>query len=139
MSNKNNLDTTAELDNLYLDARKIIDLARSSAVHSVNFCRVQMYWQLGKRIFEQEQHGKQRADYGTYLLQNLSAKLEPEYGSGFSYRQLKFCRQFYRTYPIGNTLRSQLNWSQYRKLIQIDDPDKREYYELYSVNNEGMG
>jgi predicted nuclease of restriction endonuclease-like (RecB) superfamily len=135
MSNKNNLDTTAELDNLYLDARKIIDLARSSAVHSVNFCRVQMYWQLGKRIFEQEQHGKQRADYGTYLLQNLSAKLEPEYGSGFSYRQLKFCRQFYRTYPIGNTLRSQLNWSQYRKLIQIDDPDKREYYELESVNN----
>ena len=130
MSNKNNLDTTAELDNLYLDARKIIDLARSSAVHSVNFCLVQMYWQLGKRIFEQEQHGKQRADYGTYLLQNLSAKLEPEYGSGFSYRQLKFCRQFYRTYPIGNTLRSQLNWSQYRKLIQIDDPDKREYYEL---------
>ena len=130
MSNKNNLDTTAELDNLYLDARKIIDLARSSAVHSVNFCRVQMYWQLGKRIFEQEQHGKQRADYGTYLLQNLSAKLEPEYGSGFSYRQLKFCRQFYRTYPIGNTLRSQLNWSQYRKLIQIDDPDKREYDEL---------
>ena len=130
MSNKNYLDTTAELDNLYLDARKIIDLARSSAVHSVNFCLVQMYWQLGKRIFEQEQHGKQRADYGTYLLQNLSAKLEPEYGSGFSYRQLKFCRQFYRTYPIGNTLRSQLNWSQYRKLIQIDDPDKREYYEL---------
>lgn len=130
MSNKNNLDTTAELDNLYLDARKIIDLARSSAVHSVNFCRVQMYWQLGKRIFEQEQHGKQRADYGTYLLQNLYAKLEPEYGSGFSYRQLKFCRQFYRTYPIGNTLRSQLNRSQYRKLIQIDDPDKREYYEL---------
>lgn len=130
MSNKNNLDTTAELYNLYLDARKIIDLARSSAVYSVNFCRVQMYWQLGKRIFEQEQHGKQRADYGTYLLQNLSAKLEPEYGSGFSYRQLKFCRQFYRTYPIGNTLRSQLNWSQYRKLIQIDDPDKREYYEL---------
>lgn len=135
MSNTNNLDTTVELDNLYLDARKIIDLARSSAVHSVNFCRVQMYWQLGKRIFEQEQHGKQRADYGTYLLQNLSAKLEPEYGSGFSYRQLKFCRQFYRTYPIGNTLRSQLNWSQYRKLIQIDDPDKREYYELESVNN----
>lgn len=59
-----------------------------------------------------------------------STKLEPEFGSGFSYRQLKFCRQFYRTYPIGNTLRSQLNWSQYRKLIQIDDPDKREYYEL---------
>ncbi len=44
-------------------------------------------------------------------------------------------RQFYRTYPIANTLRSQLNWSQYRRLIQISDSDKREYYELESVNN----
>ena len=50
-------------------------------------------------------------------------------------KELKFCRQFYRIYPNGNTLRSQLNWSQYRRLIQIDDPDKREYYELESVNN----
>jgi len=61
--------------------------------------------------------------------------LEPEYGSGFGERQLKFFRQFYRTYPIGNTLRTQLNWSQYRLLIQITDPDKREYYELEFVNN----
>ena len=68
-------------------------------------------------------------------MQNLAKRLEPEYGSGFGYRQLKFCRQFYRIYPNGNTLRSQLNWSQYRRLIQIDDPDKREYYELESVNN----
>ena len=49
-------------------------------------------------------------------------------------RQLEQSRQFYRTYPIANTLRSQLNWSQYRRLIQIEDPDKREYYELESVN-----
>jgi len=61
--------------------------------------------------------------------------LEPEYGSGFTVRQLEMCRQFYRLYPIANALRSQLNWTQYRMLIQIDDPDKREYYELESVNN----
>lgn len=94
-----------------------------------------MYWHLGQRIFVEEQQGKERADYGTYLLQNLSKRLEPEFGSGFGYRQLKFCRQFYRTYPNGNTLRSQLNWSQYRRLIQIEDPDKHEYYKLESVNN----
>ena len=94
-----------------------------------------MYWNIGKRIFEEEQQGKERADYGAYLIKNLAKELEPEYGSGFGERQLKFCRQFYRTYPIGNTLRSQLNWSQYRLLIQIPDPDKREYYELESVNN----
>ena len=61
--------------------------------------------------------------------------MTPEYGSGFSVRQLEQSRQFYRTYPIANTVRSQLNWSQYRRLIQIEDPDKREYYELESVNN----
>ena len=117
------------------DIRNIINTARTQAVRSVDFCRVQMYWHMGKRIFEEEQQGKERADYGTYLIKNLAKQLEPEYGSGFSYRQLAFCRQFYRLYPIVNALRSQLNWTQYRMLIQIEDPDKRMYYELESVNN----
>ena len=123
------------IDTLYQDACRIIENARSNAVRSVDFCRVQMYWNLGRRIFEEEQQGKERADYGTYLIKNLSKRLKPDYGSGFSVRQLEQSRQFYRTYPIANTVRSQLNWSQYRRLIQIEDPDKREYYELESVNN----
>lgn len=117
------------------DARKIIETARNNAVRSVDWCRVQMYWHLGKRIFEEEQQGKDRADYGAYIVKSLAKDLEKEFGSGFGVRQLEQSRQFYRTYPIANTLRSQLNWSQYRKLIQISDPDKREYYELESVNN----
>lgn len=117
------------------DIRSIINEARTTAVRSVDFCRVQMYWNIGRRIFEEEQQGKERADYGTYLIRHLAKELEPEYGSGFSVRQLEQSRQFYRTYPIANTLRSQLNWSQYRRLIQIEDPDKREYYELESANN----
>ena len=114
------------------EIRTIIDNARSAAIRSVDFNRVQMYWNIGRRIVEEEQHGKERADYGTYLIKNLAKELEPEYGSGFGVRQLEQSRQFYRTYPIANTLRSQLNWSQYRRLIQIEDPDKREYYELES-------
>ena len=117
------------------DIRNIINTARTQAVRSVDFCWVQMYWHMGKRIFEEEQQGKERADYGTYLIKNLAKQLEPEYGSGFSVRQLEMCRQFYRLYPIANALRSQLNWTQYRMLIQIEDPDKRMYYELESVNN----
>lgn len=117
------------------DIKEIINSARQNAVRSVDFCRVQMYWHMGKRIFEEEQQGRDRADYGTYLIKDLAKQLEPEYGSGFSYRQLAFCRQFYRIYPIVNALRSQLNWTQYRMLIQIDNPDKRMYYELESVNN----
>lgn len=126
---------TTSNDKFLSDIRGIIDAARTQAVRSVDFCRVQMYWHMGKRILEEEQQGKDRADYGTYLIRNLARQLEPEYGSGFSVRQLEMCRQFYRLYPIANALRSQLNWTQYRMLIQIDDPDKRLYYELESVNN----
>lgn len=116
------------------EVKDIINAARANAVRSVDFCRVQMYWSIGKRIFEKEQQGKERAEYGKYLIRNLAKGIEPEYGSGFSVRQLEMCRQFYRLYPIANALRSQLNWTQYRMLIQIPDPDKREYYELEAVN-----
>lgn len=121
--------------NILDDARRIIESARENAVRTVDFCRVQMYWNLGKRIVEEEQGGKDRADYGAYILKNLSEKLETEYGSGFSKRQLELSRKFYKTYPIANTLYSQLNWSQYKLLISIDDKDKREYYSLEAVNN----
>ena len=117
------------------DARKIIETSRSNAVRSVDFCRVQMYWNLGRRIFEEEQQKKERADYGSYLVKRLAEKLETEYGSGFSKRQLERARQFYRMYPIASALRTQLNWLQYKLLLSITDADKREYYELESVNN----
>ena len=123
------------VESLYQDARLIIEQARGNAVRSVDFCRVQMYWHLGRRIFEEEQQGKERAEYGTYLIRNLAKRLLPEYGSGFGIRQLETSRQFFMIYPIAHTLRAQLNWSQYKLLISITDPDKREYYELESVNN----
>lgn len=116
------------------DIKHIIDTSRANAVRSVNFCRVQMYWHIGRRIVEEEQGGKARAEYGKALIKNLAKQLEAEYGSGFSYRQLNFSRQFYHEYPKVNALRSQLNWTQYRALIQIPDKDKREYYELEAVN-----
>ena len=110
MTNKDKINILTPT--LLTDVRQIIDSARSNAVRSVDFCRVQMYWHLGQRIFVEEQQGKDRADYGTYLIRNLAQVLEPEYGSGFGYRQLCFCRQFYLTYPIVNALRSQLNWNE---------------------------
>ena len=119
----------------FSEVRQIIDEARSNAVRSVDFCRVQMYWNIGRRIFEEEQQGKDRAEYGSYLIKNLAENLEPEYGSGFSIRQLERARKFYRLYSIASALRTQLNWSQYKLLISIDDSDKREYYELEAVNN----
>ena len=110
------------------DLRTIILSARESAIRSVDTVRVQMYWELGERIFIEEQKGQDRAEYGAYILQNLAHKIETEFGSGFSVRQLERARQFYRTYPIASAVRSQLNWYQYRLLIQIDDIVKREFF-----------
>ena len=123
----------------YDDIKNIILNERNNAIHSVNFHRVMMYWKLGERIFVEEQRGKERAEYGEYIIRDLSRKLEDEFGSGFSYRQLAYCRKFYRLYPIVNAVRAQLNWSQYRFLISIDDDYKREYYELEAVNNGWSG
>ena len=117
------------------EIKTIIGNARESAIRSVDYQRVLMYWRIGQRVFEEEQQGKERAEYGTYLIKNLAKELEPEFGSGFSVRILEISRQFYRTYPIANTLYSQLNWSQYRLLVSIENADKREYYQNESVKN----
>lgn len=117
------------------EIKNIIESARANAVRSVDFCRVQMYWQIGRRIVEEEQGGETRAEYGKYLIRNLSKELTPNYGSGFGVRQLERARQFYIEFPIASTLRSQFNWSQYKLLIQIPDKDKREYYELEALHN----
>lgn len=126
-------------DTFLYEIKTIIGQSRTNAVRSVEFFRVEMYWKLGKRIFEEEQQGKNRADYGSYLIKDLAQQLEPEFGSGFSIRQLERCRQFYRMYPIASALRTQLNWMQYKMLISIEDTSKREYYELEAVKNAWTG
>lgn len=120
---------------LISEIRSIIESARANAVRSVDSCRVQMYWQIGRRIVEEEQGGQARAEYGKGLIKKLPKEIEPEYGSGFGQRQLERARQFYIEFPIASTLRTQFNWSQYKLLIGIADKDKREYYELEAANN----
>lgn len=120
---------------LITDIKQIIAQSRENAVRAVDFQRVLMYWHIGKRIFEEEQQGQERADYGAYLIKSLAQQLQPEFGSGFSARQLERYRQFYRTFPIASALRTQLNWTQYKSLISINDPDKREFYIAESIKN----
>ena len=125
------LKNTAILNDLV----SIIETSQEQAVRSVDFVRVQMYWNIGKRVFEEEQQGKDRAGYGEYLIKYVSDYLEEIYGSGFSQSQIERSRKFYRTFPIASTLWTQLNWSQYKLLIRIDNEDKREYYIAESVKN----
>ena len=121
--------------NIILEIKSLIAQAKEGAIRSVDHHRTVMYWHIGERIFNEEQQGKDRADYGNYLIKYLSEELQPEFGSGFSYRQLELMRQFYRTFPIANSLRSQLSWTHYRLLLRIDNEDKREYYIAETTKN----
>ena len=113
----------------------IIEGARAAAIRSVNFERTLIYWKIGEKIFEEEQGGKERADYGIYLIRALSVELQPQFGSGFSVRQLERYRQFYRMFPIASALRTQFSWTHYKILISIDKNEKREFYIAESEKN----
>ncbi len=115
--------------------QSIIAQARERAVRSVDAERVRMYWQVGQTIVEEEQHGADRAAYGTGLIKGLAEALQPQFGSGFSARQLERYRQFYRTFPIASALRTQFSWTHYKMLISLDNPDKREFYLAEAAKN----
>jgi len=118
-------------DVLVDDIRQILQDARQKTYTAINFAMVEAYWNIGRRIVEEEQHGKGRADYGARLIKELAQKLTSEFGSGFSLANLKNFRQFYLTFPDfekSYTLRSQLTWSHYRLIMRVSNPKAREYY-----------
>ncbi|MNJ95503.1 hypothetical protein D3C87_132150 [compost metagenome] len=122
-------------DNVISDIKSIINSAKEKAIRAVDTERVLMYWYIGQRIFLEEQEGKDRADYGKYIVKQIAYSLEPEFGKGYSRRQIELFRQFYRVFPIANTLYSQLSWSQYKVLLRIEKLDKIEFYIAETVKN----
>ncbi len=121
--------------NLLPEILDIIQGAQAAAVRSVDAERTRMYWEIGQKIFEEEQGGKERADYGTQLIRALAVELQPQFGSGFTMRSLERYRQFYRTFPNATALRPQFSWTHYRRLIQLDNNDKREFYIAEAAKN----
>ena len=91
----------------YESIAEVLRTARSNAYRAVNFVMVEAYWNVGRMIVEEEQQGKERAEYGGYLLRHLSARLTREFGKGLNHTNLKYIRQFYLSYPIGHALRDQ--------------------------------
>lgn len=124
------MDKIAQV-NFFFEIRSILQKARTKAQAAVNTAMVEAYWFIGKRIVEEEQKGKERAEYGAYLIHELSNQLSAEFGPGFSVANIKNFRQFYMTFPElqkGYTLRSQLSWSHYRLIMRVENPKAREYY-----------
>ena len=124
MNNKSLL----QIDKAYKDIQTILEKARSKSFKVVNTAMVQAYWHIGKVIVEEEQRGKQRAEYGKALLEGLSEKLSRDYGEGFNITNLKYMRQFYLAFPIRHAPRGELTWTHYRLLLKIEKAEAREFY-----------
>ena len=111
--------------------------ARTKVLQTVNHTMVLTYFEIGRMIVEEEQNGKQRADYGKHIIKSLSERLTKEFGKGFSQRNLEQIRQFYSVYSKTQTPSAEFNlsWSHYMKLMRIDDENERKFYEIESYKN----
>ena len=111
----------------YNQIRTILETARRHVYATANTAMVQAYWNIGKRIVEQ-QGGNERAEYGAQLIKELSMQLTADFGKGFTIANLKNMRQFYLTYPIGYAVSSQLTWTHYRMLMRVQSDEARKWY-----------
>jgi predicted nuclease of restriction endonuclease-like (RecB) superfamily len=126
--------TTKKYNELLNDIGLTIEKARQNAIKSVNTELVKANWEIGRHIVEYEQHGRERAEYGTELLTKLSKDLRQRYGKGFGRRNILDMRRFYITYQKWQTVSAKLSWSHYITLISISDDPARKFYEKHTLN-----
>ena len=117
------------------DIKEIIDKSKYIVVRNVNTIMLQTYWSIGRRIVEEEQNGKERAEYGSKMMIYLSKELTKEYGRGFSRSNLQSMRNFYLLYQKSQTLSGKLSWSHYLLLLSVDDINARLFYQHECENS----
>lgn len=113
---------------LYNQVKEVLETARGQVYRTANREMVKAYWHIGRLIVEEEQKGKERAEYGKELIEQLSTKLTISHGNSFSARNLWYMKQFYQTWPKVNALRSELSWTHYRLLLKVEQEEAREFY-----------
>ena len=128
-----------EISKNYINEIKtILKNARQKAYIAVNSAMVEAYWEIGRRIVEEEQNGKETAEYGKEILQNLSKELTEEFGKGYSYRTLREIRQFYlmfSDFEKWRTVSAKLTWSHFQKVLRISDKKARIFYLTEAAEN----
>jgi len=127
------------ISNNYInEIKKILKNARQKAYTAVNSAMVGAYWEIGRRIVEEEQNGKERAEYGKEILKNLSKELTEEFGKGYSYRTLREIRQFYlmfSDFEKWRTVSAKLTWSHFQKVLRVSDEKARIFYLTEAAEN----
>ena len=118
-------------DSLVADVRNIIEEGRKRAFSVAGQVAILSYWNVGRRIVEEEQQGNARADYGKGLIPALADRLTAEYGTGYGRRNLAYYRKFYLEFNDLNILHTHvqnLNWSHIRRILSVSNPEAREWY-----------
>ena len=121
----------AKTDNCINDIKTIIEQGRQAAYSSVNLVMINTYWNIGRRIVEEEQNGDARAEYGKQLIDKIAVELTIEYGNNYEARRLRDYRQFYllfRDLQIWHARVPNLKWTHFRTLLRVADEDARIWY-----------
>ena len=112
---------------IFQEIKEILQEAKNKVYKVANNAMVEAYWNIG-RIIVEKQGGKDKAEYGTALLKNLSKEMTKEFGKGFTVANLQNMRQFYLTFPKNYALRSELSWTHYRLLMRVENENARNFY-----------
>ena len=129
----------------------LIQNTKKQTISTINTAMVYTYYEIGRMIIENEQQGEQRAEYGKAVIKELSIRLTNKFGKGFSAQNLANMRQFYVIYSQNSSIfqtlsrksaqtsfdnpKFTLSWSHYLKLMRIDNPIERRFYEIEATNN----
>lgn len=128
-----------EISNNYInEIKKILKNARQKAYTAVNSAMVEAYWKIGRRIVEEEQSGRERAEYGKEIIKNLSKELTEEFGKGFGERNIRNIRQFYvlfSDYEKWKSLISKLTWTHIQKVLRVSNEKARIFYLTEAAEN----
>ena len=134
-------------EDFYRKIEELLKNAQNTVVQTVNQTMVITYFEIGKMIVQEEQNGKERAQYGKQLMRELSQRLSKEFGKGFSITNIQQMRNFYLIYQKQQTLsvnsekqqtqsnKFNLSWSHYLKLMRIEDERERKFYEIETYKN----
>lgn len=134
----NGLNIYKQTKDVLSDVKYIIDASQKQAYQAVNTALVLRNWYIGKRIYEEELNGENRAEYGAEVIKKLSKELQKEYGKGYTKSNLYNFYLFYKMYPnifqsvIGKF--NLLSWTHYLTLLQVKDTKIRNWYEQEAYN-----
>lgn len=131
----NIVDSRGDYSQLLESIGSALQEARRRAVKAINIELLRANWEIGRFIVECEQHGNDKAVYGSFLLENLSKDLKQRFGKGFSKSNVYLMRQFFIKFPIFQTLSGKLSWSHYAELLGVTDDNSRDFY-LKQCENE---